>query len=99
MSKKRALIFAAIHFAILAVAFLMAFSSTMSRFDAGSASVPLMETVLDGVVTVLTAPLLLLARIPGTEGLADILQWPLIVANSLGWGFAAETLFGLFRQR
>jgi len=94
---KRALIFALVHFTILAVSFTVAFSWTMQRFDAGE-PVPMMETMLDGIVSFLTAPLIWLSAIPASESLVTALQWPFIVLNSLAWGFAVEFTYSRFRR-
>ena len=98
MNKKRALIFALVHFVILAVAFTLAFSWTMSRFDTGE-PVTMLEIIADGTVNLLTVPLVWLRHIPVDQGLVDIFQWPLIVLNSLLWGFLAEFIYSRVSRR
>ena len=98
VKKKRALVFALIHFSVLAVAFILAFSWTMSRFDTGK-PVTMPEIIAGGTVNVLTVRLVWLRHIPIDQGLVDILQWPLIVLTRLLWGFAAEFIYSRVSRR
>ena len=99
MKIKRGLLFAAIHFAALAGMFAWSFSSTMDRFDTG-APAGLLETVVETVLDILSMPLgWLLLHAPISRDwvdLVDMVAWPLIVVNSLLWGFAAEYLVSRF---
>lgn len=102
MKIKRALLFAAIHFAALAAAFAWSFGSTMDRFDTGAPATQA-DTVIDLIVQILSFPIgwLFLHAPIGRDwvDLVDLLAWPLIVANSLLWGFAADYLVSRFSHR
>lgn len=95
MNIKRALLFAAMHFGALAAAFAQSFSSTMDRFDTGAPATS-SDTVIELFVDILSMPLgWLLLHAPISRDwvdLVDMLAWPIIVLNSLLWGFAAEFL-------
>jgi hypothetical protein len=90
--------FALLHFLVLAAAFTLVFSWTMARFDTG-APATIMETVLDGVVSVLTVPMAWLRNVPFDQDTVDMLQWPLIVLNSLLWGYGLEYLYSRLRRQ
>ena len=102
MKIRRALLFAAIHFGALAATFAWSFSSTMDRFETGVPATAL-ETAIDLVLDVLSMPLgWLLLNAPINRDwvdLVDMLAWPIIVANSLLWGFAAEYLVSRIGRR
>jgi hypothetical protein len=74
----------ALHFVAGFLAFGIAFSHSMQRFDHGGGRT-LSHTVSDVAVDVLWFPFLLLASIIGFEG-GGVAEWILLCVNSLLWG-------------
>jgi hypothetical protein len=75
---------AAAHFVVALIAFSVAFSSGMHRFDHGGEPT-FIEIFSDTAVNVLWFPFLTLARLTGIHG-GGPAEWLLLSANSILWG-------------
>jgi len=97
MNTKRILLFAAIHFAVLAITFTVSFSRSMARFDDGIPAT-LIESLLDRIVDLLAAPIFWIAEPRITGDMGTVVEWLIIALNSLLWGSAIEYVYIRIRR-
>ena len=93
MSKNRILMFAAIHFVVLAITFSVSFSRQMARFDEGQPATSV-DSFMGYTVHVLATPMVWFWNSPLSGRMGAAMEWIVILFNSLLWGLAMESVYG-----
>ncbi len=86
-----------LHFGLWLFLVMATFSTSMRRFDDPAATLPsAQERAMERGLEVLGLPLLPLMEDLSWSRWRDVLEWPVLFANSLMWGIAIAILFSAF---